>query len=219
MTTKTHSFAEDHGKYKYQSNLDWLTSAENVPKWNTGIPEMLKLKEKGDDKRCIEFAAFLATTKGAIITHLWFYTAYEYQMRKDVERIGQDKVTAELNARGNQIYENPEINVFIHALREQGKDESNDDWTVARGGILVTDQVGTMLARLFNFHHCVKQNRPLLFKCSPRILSKKHDCPVCGATFTSGSFVCEPPTKFVNPDTWGYDDKVEGGSATHKTKI
>ena len=190
-----------------------------MPLWSTGIPEILKLKERGDDIRCVEFSEFLHTTKGAILTHLWFYTAYEYQMRDDVERIGQDKVTAELNARGNQIYENPEINAFIHDLRAEEGGENNDDWTVARGGVLVSDQLGTMFARLFNYHHCVLQNRPLLFKCSPRTLSKKHNCPVCGSTFTSNGFVCERPTKVVNPDNWTYDDKVEGGSDTHETKI
>ena len=219
MTTKTHSFAQDHGKYRYQPNLNWLTSAENVPLWSTGIPEILKIKERGDDKRCVEFSEFLHTTKGAILWHLWCYTAYEYQMRGDVERIGQDKVTAELNARGNQIYENPEINTFIHDLRAEEGGENNDDWTVARGGVLVSDQVGTMFARLFNYHHCVLQNRLVLFKCSPRTLSKKHNCPVCGSVFTSNGFVCERPTKAVYPDGWTYDDKIEGGSDTHETKI
>ncbi len=219
MTATTHSFADDHGNYRYQPYLDWLTATENVPTWNTGIPEMLKLKERGDDTRCAEFATFLKSTKGALLIHLWFYTAYNYKMRGDVDRIGQDKVTAELNARGNLVYANPEINDFIHKLRAEDIDVNNDDWTVARGGILVTDQVGTMFARLFNYHHCVKQGRPLLFNCSPRSVSKKHDCPVCGATFGSKGYVYDPPTKPVCPDTWRIEDKVEGGSGTHETRV
>ena len=219
MTATTHSFADDHGNYRYKPYLNWLTSAENVPTWNTGIPEMLKLNEPGWDVKCEEFARFLKTTKGALLMHFWFYTAYNYKMRGDVERIGQDKVTAELNARGNPVYANPQINDFVHKLRAENKDVNNDDWTVARGGILVSDQVGTMFARLFNYHHCAMQGRPLLFNCSPRSISKKHDCPVCGATFGSGGHIYAPPTEDVNVANWSIEDKVKGGSDTHETRV
>ena len=219
MTATTHSFADDHGNYRYQPYLDWLTSAENVPEWNTLIPKMLGLKEPGWDTRCQEFICFLKTTKGALLMHLWFYTAYNYKMREDVERIGQDKVTAELNARGNSVYESPEINEFIHKLRAENKDVNNDDWTVASGGILVTDQVGTMFARLFNYHHCVKLGRLPLFNCSPRSISKKHECPVCGAIFGSKGYVYSPPKVDVRVADWSIEDKVEGGSNTHETRV
>ena len=131
MTAKTHSFAQDHGKYRYQPNLNWLTS-QKMCLYGVRYSEISNLKSEETIKR-VEFSEFLHTTKGVILTHLWFYTAGEYQMRDDVERIGQDKVTAELNARGNQIYENPEINAFIHALRAEDRDENNDDWTVLVG--------------------------------------------------------------------------------------
>ena len=61
------------------------------------------------------------------------------------------------------------------------------------------------------------QNRPLLFKCSPRTLSKNKR--PAQDLFLSNGFVCEPPTEAVDPDDWNYDDKVEGGSDTHETKI
>lgn len=219
MTTTTHSFADVHGNYRYQAFLAWLTSAENVPKWNTLIPETLGLNEPGWDARCQEFISFLKTTKGALLMHLWFYTAYNYKMRDDVDRIGQDKVTAELNARGNVVYSNPDINDFIHKLRAEDKDVSNDDWTVARGGILVTDQLGTMFARLFNYHHCVKLGRPPLFNCSPRSISKKHECPACGTIFGSKGCVYSPPKVDVHVADWSIRDTIEGGSNTHETRV
>ena len=203
----THSFEDDHGSYVFTPRLDWLENPDTAPKWKPVIPVVLQLIEEGDpekDPHIQDFINMLSTPVGTKHWHIFCLTAYKYKMRKGVERIGVSKVVDEVNARGNEIF------MIEGAIKTDG---------IAK--ILIRNQHGTFMGRLFNYYHCSLQGRLPLFNLSPR---RAHTvkCSACGAVTTMSGYVLEKPTERIDPETWSFEDRLEdGGSNTSfgETKI
>ena len=201
-----HRFNYAHGNYFFENTLSWLQDPENVPNWEPQIPAVLNLDEPGDDTRCREFDKFIHEPWGCVLTHMFFWTAYSYKLRDDVQRIGQDKVTGRINASGNDIFDNDEIRQLVKERKQENK-------------TLLDSDKGVMLARMFNYWHCHKKGVTThLFKLRPRS-SQYADCPVCASRFGSGGFVINKPSLDVSCATWDYKDAVEGGFHRGETKI
>jgi hypothetical protein len=201
-----HRFYEKHGHYRFENSLSWLQDPENVPRWEPQIPTALGLDEPGDDARCKEFDKYIHEPWGCVLTHMFFWTAYGYKLRDDVDRIGQDKVTGRVNASGNDIFDNDDIRQLVKDRKQENKP-------------LLETENGVMLARLFNYWECHKKGiNPHLFKLRPRS-AQYADCPVCAARFGSGGFIIIEPSLNVDCGTWEYEDAVPGGFRRGETKI
>lgn len=203
----THSFEDDHGPYLFTPRLDWLENTDTAPKWEPEIPAKLKLDEEGDpeeDHHIEHFIDMLSTPVGTLHWHMFCLSAYEYGMREGVERIGVSKVVNEVNARGNEIF------MIEGVIKPENKAE-----------VLIRNEHGTFMGRLFNYYHCFLLGRLPLFKLLPR---RAHTvkCGACGAVTAMSGYVLEKPTERIDPDTWTFKDKLEdGGSNTShgETKI
>lgn len=177
-----------------------------MPNWEPQIPAVLGLDEPGNDVRCTEFDDYIHTPWGCILTHMFFWTAYSYKLRDDVQRIGQDKVTGRINASGNDIFDNDQIRALVKERKQENK-------------TLLDSDKGVMLARMFNYWHCHKKGVTThLFKLRPRS-SQYADCPVCASRFGSGGFIIHKPSLNVDCAIWDYKNAVEGGFHRGETKI
>ena len=199
------SFAEDHGPYRFDNNIEWFESSENIPYSTSQISEFLGVEDTNKAKRYIDLRLFLDTTLGKITWHMFCKVAYEYDRKYDVEKIGVDKVVNEVNAKQNSIYANPAIyNVFRETRTTRTP--------------ILPDNIGPMFARLFNYYHCMCEERLELFNLRP-LQRRENNCPVCGCSFTASGYVTEKPTEDVDVSRWSFKDKVEGGSKVHETKL
>lgn len=196
-----HTFADDYGPYDFVPRLDWLQDPANVPKWNSGIPFFLNLDEPGDDWRCKEFVDYISTPVGAIRWHMFCETAYTFPMRNAIERINVDKVVGSVNATGNQIF-NVEGAVDPRSAKE----------------VQLENSMGTMMARLFNYHHCKQLQRLELFKLRARA-SVRYSCPACNCSFGPKGHIYQPPTVDVFSEDWTYEDRLENGGSNQPPQV
>lgn len=185
-----HTFADDHGDYDWTARIDWLTDQDNNCQWKEDIPEWLKLDEPGYDSRIRDFIDHHKTEAGALHWHMFCLTAYSYELRTPVEKMGADKIIGYTNTTGNGIF-------TIEGAIDPDKAHRPQ----------LEKHHAAFYGRLFNYYHCFLEGRDSLFKLKPRGTNNTHKCPACACVFGTKGYVYENPTKDVVAASWTWKEK------------
>lgn len=181
----TWTFAERYGDYKYEDDLSWLTSVSSLRgvRWHSYIPDALGLNERGNDYACAVFQEQLLEKAGVLAYHLFCISAYRIPVRYDHDKIGVDKVFAQINGSGTCLFDNLEVKQFFSSLRDDKFEDLSPDSMLRAGYIIMRPEqnsIGPLMGRMFNYWHCVKQGRLPLFNLRPRGLVQTVTCEHCG---------------------------------------
>lgn len=186
------SFERDHGPYEYTPTEEWLTDPDNVPAWEEFIPRKLNLDEPGYDHSIAEFCTFIDSPIGALVWHMFCQATYTKEFRSDISRVNKETIVDAVNRQESPIF-------ILRDIQELFQKEKKT------GQVLLHSKQATFMARMFNYYHCVAEQRLPLFNLRPRDTSPiKATCPACLTQFYASGYVKEDegPRVAALPDNW-----------------
>jgi hypothetical protein len=203
-----YKFSDSWGGYRFQNTLEWLESDQNIPIVYSDMGKQLGLEGDGFKHRYEELQDYLETTWGKLTWHMFALSAYEYELRDDIETMGAMNIIKDINSMNNPIISNPRVEELMKQMNKKGKPLINND-------------NAAMFGRLFNYHHCLREGRPSLFRLR-NLFNAEFKCKVCGAISRHSGYVVQPPTESVCVETWTTGDIIEGeggSNVKHDTRL